>query len=571
MWQVYNLRGVETPGARDISRRARPAREKRSPGSTTGPHRCLGGNQVKRHFRATAPQASPIMNTVRLCCVLLGNQSMDRLAYPAPSTRVMRIFWIHQPGCVTLPGLTTYVLIPGQPMHSLELPLLGSMSRTARSATIACLMLCALTSAGCSVDLATDEAVHTSSCSVLSEVSASAGGSISGNSSQGELGSYALEADGSASFTVRPPSASACGNEMAQRIQGLCALCDNSGPMACERALELLFDIRRTPIEACAACGDGVCSPGESARRDQPNAIFCPEDCGGNCGDGQCTGLESFTCPEGAPLDVCVPCPQDCTNSCGNGVCDPGEASRDIPERGLIACPEDCGTPCGDGVCGRGENPREPGPDNPLGCPQDCARCGNGVCEGFENPITCPQDCAVCGDGICSTGVENLQNCPQDCAVCGDGICTFIPGVVEETVLTCPRDCEAICGDGICSHNENAFTCPRDCATCGNGVCDTGETVQNCPQDCGVCGDGLCTGGETRETCPEDCPQCGNGVCEEGESAINCPQDCSVCGDGICSGAFESVETCPQDCAGCGDGLCDPATESAISCPQDCG
>lgn len=45
-----------------------------------------------------------------------------------------------------------------------------------------------------------------------------------------------------------------------------------------------------------------------------------------------------------------------------------------------------------------------------------------------------------------------------------------------------------------------------------------------------VCGNGICETGETNENCPEDCPNgepvCGNGICEEGENAQNCPQDC---------------------------------------------
>lgn len=46
---------------------------------------------------------------------------------------------------------------------------------------------------------------------------------------------------------------------------------------------------------------------------------------------------------------------------------------------------------------------------------------------------------------------------------------------------------------------------------CGNGICETGETYENCPEDC-----------------DEDGPICGNGICEEGETVQNCPEDCSA-------------------------------------------
>jgi hypothetical protein len=66
-------------------------------------------------------------------------------------------------------------------------------------------------------------------------------------------------------------------------------------------------------------CGDDVCSKDE-------NQTTCPADCkpmnGPVCGDNECEGNESSTCPA------------DCnTAKCGNKVCEVGETST---------CPTDC-------------------------------------------------------------------------------------------------------------------------------------------------------------------------------------------------------------------------------------
>jgi len=85
---------------------------------------------------------------------------------------------------------------------------------------------------------------------------------------------------------------------------------------------------------------------------------------------------------------------------------------------------------------------------------------------------------------------------------------------------------------------------------CGNGACESGEDINNCPQDCDYCGNGYCGPNENASTCPADCGSgavCGNGACESGEDINNCPQDCDYCGNGYC-GPYENSSTCPADC-----------------------
>ena len=120
---------------------------------------------------------------------------------------------------------------------------------------------------------------------------------------------------------------------------------------------------------ACAACGDGVCSVGET----------CPQDCFTACGDGVCRYPEAFECGPDDPPE-CLECSSDCLFACGNGMCEGPETSE--------SCPQDC-TPistCGNDICDSNENR--------LTCPFDCAVCGNTICELYEDRFTCPFDCA---------------------------------------------------------------------------------------------------------------------------------------------------------------------------------
>jgi|GEM_PF-1429653 len=86
--------------------------------------------------------------------------------------------------------------------------------------------------------------------------------------------------------------------------------------------------------------------------------------------------------------------------------------------------------------------------------------------------------------------------------------------------------------------------------SCGNEECESGETPDNCPEDCVICGDGFCEGDEDKGSCPEDCMICGDGICDDSEIGATecyCEIDCIVCGDGICRESYGETD-CPADC-----------------------
>lgn len=300
-----------------------------------------------------------------------------------------------------------------------------------------------------------------STCGVLNTVQASAGASIgSSSSTTGSLADYSFEAGASGDVNIQPPMATPCGNEIAQQLQGLCALCEAQGEGNCEATVKGYFDptnLRLFP-EACAACGDGFCTAGESANPGDEG--YCEVDCGSGtfCGNGICSQLETIET-----------CPADCGGTCGDGVCRNDETPQ--------TCPQDCNSSCGDGTCDSGEQGLDP--QAPNYCRVDC-------CQGVS-----------CGDGICSESCENVGSCAQDCQVCGDDICSDASTGGAESLGSCPRDC-SVCGDGVCSRNE-VIANPN--AEAGERLC-----VVDCCATQAVCGDGTCSPGcETAESCAQDC------------------------------------------------------------------
>jgi hypothetical protein len=172
--------------------------------------------------------------------------------------------------------------------------------------------------------------------------------------------------------TIDPPlpGTDPCTAYNAWVIITYCYVCQYYGgdEEACQAAIDMQFAVMNLD-PACAACGDGVCSVGET----------CPQDCFTACGDGSCRYPEAVECGPDDPAE-CLECPSDCLFGCGNSMCE--------------------------------------GPETPESCPQDCTfipTCGNTICESHENSITCPFDCAECGDGSCSPPYEDAYFCPEDC------------------------------------------------------------------------------------------------------------------------------------------------------------
>ena len=360
---------------------------------------------------------------------------------------------------------------------------------------------------------------------------------------------------------------------------------------------------------AAAACGDGVCDPGESA-------LTCREDCPADgtmrclakaCGTAWQACLGSGGCTSGLACwlncdgeagcqDACVLAADAAASfiltnvlECGGGAdCWSAAGGLDscagrcdtFDDGAACSCDESCATfgdccsdyaelctgtgpECGNSVCEPPEETRE-------SCAADCAGggpiCGDGTCEGPETPQSCPDDCrgqGQCGDGVCGPR-ESFDDCPADCDPP-----TGVVGCVEDACPTEVADCQAVpaCAQGL--------VCSAACA---------GDDIQcflGCFQDAGFGGEvislGLCAqqSGCFQGGGPGPQPTCGDGQCDQGETANNCPQDCAGggpggCGDGVCD-QFEQF-TCPQDCEGgnsdCGNGVCDQFEQ--FSCPQDC-
>lgn len=142
----------------------------------------------------------------------------------------------------------------------------------------------------------------------------------------------------------------------------------------------------------------------------------------------------------------------------------------------------------------------------------------NAWCASTCETPSCPSGHTLCSDGICRIScTSGTKTCEKDyVGKCG----TFDDGSGKTLICTCPTD--KTCTNNVCTI-PNQVTCNK------NTICETGETHNNCPEDCATCGDSICESslGETSSSCIVDCPAavCGNGLCESGES---CTEDCPV-------------------------------------------
>jgi hypothetical protein len=406
----------------------------------------------------------------------------------------------------------------------------------------------------------------------------------------------------------------------------------------------------------CPAPNDGtgcpcgfVCVPYPSSP-DEGTGVCSPLGAGLNhCGDGQCSGGEdSGTCAA------------DCTEAACNDVvaagCCAGALATWCAENGKLQMADCTGAGgCGWDVelgrygCGA-EGAADPEGTYPLECPPPGPQCANGLCEAGESQESCPVDClypGYCGDEVCN-GTEDFQRCPLDCL---KEQCDFLPDLG-----CCTGDILVYCYMGdqqmlSCQHHmgcgwsldDGTYSCgtdggedpeglwPRSCeaykaSECGDDHCDSGETFENCPEDCEAppegCGDGQCGVGEDYTVCPADCfatgcgnipeegccagdvlqwcigkslfkdhcgdePSCGWSVADgfhycgtdggadpSGVFLFDCADvEAAFCGDGGCHGT-ETKANCPADCQPpvedkCGDGVC-AGKETLYSCPEDC-
>lgn len=328
---------------------------------------------------------------------------------------------------------------------------------------------------------------------------------------------------------VREEDGQSCPEDCAQCPNGACeAPVENANSCPADCATcgdgECVGETGLTCPADCAVCGDGECHPPAET------GALCAVDCA-ICGDGECH----------PPAETGALCPEDCAR-CGNGIREGDEDCDDGNANDLDTCKNDCTLPfCGNGVVEFGGSEQCDGMNlNGYSC-QDFGY-GQGVlaCSDCRFDMT---DCSTCGDDICGAGEETT--CPEDCS-CSDWTvsvetpctCTTescdVVGRVENNCseLIVYELVESGCLGGFvlpvwevgggASRSWNLSVSPGPSADADLSMCFWEWEV--------TAADGSGTKSVSSE-CTWAPPVCGNYICESGagETLGNCPIDCGVC------------------------------------------
>ena len=298
------------------------------------------------------------------------------------------------------------------------------------------------------------------------------------------------------------------------------------------------FDFTAYGSECCDSAWDEYgldCATLEANYSWDCSGCLCPGDGPAECGDGACTGDETYET-----------CPDDCN---APGECDAGFVVDCVDDD---CCPESW---IGDGF--------EDCEDQAYGCDLTCYDNDGGDCAASDS---CDAEWAACLVSLADYDAANGTTWATECAACEDTCAgnPDVPNLTDECYAAAYNIgagvCPDPCGGGGSADCED---CEFDFTAYGSECCDTAwveygidcATLEanyswdcsgcNCPGDGpAVCGDGACTGDETYDTCPEDCNA--PGVCDPGFVPDCVDDDCcpeSWIGDGF--------EDCEDQAYGC--------------------
>lgn len=320
--------------------------------------------------------------------------------------------------------------------------------------------------------------------------------------------------------------------------------------------------------------------------------------------DSECFCEAIYDCTDWAPAQ----CPESGTQTrdciwVNSGVCWNNEPLEPISRSCVPECQLTCG-PC-----------QNLNIDQCI-CEDIAVCCGNDICEPpTEDPYTCLIDCPV----TCLSEWDCTDWLPEPCPLsgiqardCFDINACEIPINQPPLQRSCSDQCPGLFCGACQAINIEQCTCEELIPCCGNGYCESGETHEQCPQDCvlpctpnwtclawGPCRDSV----QRREcydlnncdlnldrppevrSCEPGCdvacsicqvisldtcsclattPCCGNRTCEEQESVWSCPVDC-----GLPPELRITLTQCLDGLDNDNDGLVDYPTDPGCSKPSD--